>query len=202
VFSFFRLYSFYIETVTANYKALAVTVGNYLSTVDVWSYKLERGVGLEAFDMNNVCYRLLLLVAAAITLTACDTGPKSAKGFRLPDGDAQAGRQLFVQLECNSCHTIIGLELPEPAEPGPVSVSLGGPVAKVKSYGQLVSSVINPSHKIVRRYPKDEVTRDGESLMPVYNETMTVQQLIDLVAFLQAQYRVPVPQYSYYTYQY
>ncbi len=38
--------------------------------------------------------------------------------------------------------------------------------------------------------------------MVVYNETMTVQQLIDLVAFLQQQYKVKLPQYTYYSYIY
>jgi len=123
-------------------------------------------------------------------------------GFRLPDGDATVGQELFVQLECNSCHTIVGLEIEIAEQEGPVTVALGGPVANIKTYGQLVSSVINPSHKIIRRYPKDEVTQDGKSVMPIYNETMTVQQLIDIVAFLQNQYDVVVPQYSYYSYKY
>jgi mono/diheme cytochrome c family protein len=152
--------------------------------------------------MQGARASLLPLLALALVLGACDTGPKSGMGFRLPDGNAETGRELFVALECNSCHTIVDLELPAAAEPGPVNVMLGGPVANIKTYGQLVSSVINPSHRIVRRYPEEEVTRDGESLMPIYNETMTVQQLIDLVAFLQAQYQVTVPQYSYYSYKY
>jgi sulfur-oxidizing protein SoxX len=145
---------------------------------------------------------LFSVIMVSIFVTACDTGPKSAAGFRLPDGNADVGKQLFVQLECNSCHRISELELAAPAQAGPVSVMLGGPVAKVKNYGQLVSSIINPSHKIVHHYPKEEVSVDGESLMPTYNETMTVQELIDLVAFLQAQYRVTMPQNSYYSYKY
>ena len=145
--------------------------------------------------------RMAALIALA-TLTACDTGPKSAIGFRLPDGDAEVGRQLFVQLECNSCHTIYELEIPAASEPGPVSISLGGPVARVRTYGQLVSSVINPSHRIAPRYSDEGVSQDGESLMRIYNETMTVQQLVDLVAFLQVQYKVTVPQYSYHSYRY
>ena len=145
---------------------------------------------------------LLIAIVCVVFTVACDTGPKSAAGFRLPDGNADIGKQLFVKLECNSCHTIPDLELPPANQAGPVAVTLGGPVAKVKTYGQLVSSVINPSHKIVRRYPEEDVTLEGESLMPTYNETMTVQQLIDLVAFLQAQYRVTIPQYSYYSYKY
>jgi hypothetical protein len=58
--------------------------------------------------------------------------------------------------------------------------------------------VINPSHKISRRFSDQQVSKDGESIMRVYNETMTVQQLIDIVAFLQVQYKVAVPEYTYY----
>ena len=140
----------------------------------------------------------LVGVVCLLMLAACDTGPKSAMGFRLPDGDAEKGQALFVELQCNSCHTIVDMEVPAPAEPGPVELMLGGPVARVKTYGQLVSSVINPSHKISRRYDEEEVSRDGESLMRVYNETMTVQQLIDIVAFLQVQSKVAIPEYAYY----
>jgi hypothetical protein len=94
------------------------------------------------------------------------------------------------------------LELPAPEEPGPVTVILGGEVQTIKTYGELVSSVINPSHKLIRGYPKDEVSQDGESLMTIYNDRMTVQQLIDLVAFLQSRYEVVIPEYTYYGYRY
>jgi len=152
-----------------------------------------------------MCKSLDKLLSAALCillLTACGSDPRSPWGFRLPDGDASKGQALFVELQCNACHTIAGLELAAPAYTGPVAVVLGGPVARVKTYGDLVSSVINPSHKLTRNYSAEDISQDGESLMRIYNETMTVQQLIDLVAFLQIQYKVSVPQYSYYSYKY
>jgi hypothetical protein len=75
-------------------------------------------------------------------------------------------------------------------------------VPRIKTYGDLVSSVINPSHKLTPYYADGKIVKDGESPMVVYNETMTVQQLIDLVAFLQQQYKVKLPQYTYYSYIY
>lgn len=148
--------------------------------------------------MRKRIMHLLFSIFCAALLAACDTGPKSSMGFRLPDGDAEKGQELFVDLQCNSCHRIPDMEIPPPARQGPVMVVLGGPVARVQTYGQLVSSVINPSHKISRRYAEEDVSEEGESLMRVYNETMTVQQLIDIVAFLQVQYKVAVPEYTYY----
>jgi hypothetical protein len=94
------------------------------------------------------------------------------------------------------------MELPAPQSPGPVTVVLGGETQTIKTYGELVSSVINPSHKLIRGYPEEEVSQDGKSLMTVYNDRMTVQQLIDLVAFLQSKYEVVVPEYTYYGYRY
>jgi len=148
--------------------------------------------------MRERITHLLFSILCAVLLSACDTGPKSSMGFRLPDGDAEKGLELFVDLQCNSCHRIPDMEIPPPTKQGPVTVMLGGPVARVQTYGQLVSSVINPSHKISRRYDEEEVSQEDESLMRVYNETMTVQQLIDIVAFLQVQYKVSMPEYTYY----
>ena len=152
--------------------------------------------------MSKPMLRLISLVVCVLFLHACGSDPKSPWGFRLPDGNAVKGQALFVELQCNACHTIAGLELAAPAQRGPVAVVLGGPVARVKTYGDLVSSVINPSHKLIFNYPEEKIARDGESRMRIYNETMTVQQLIDLVAFLQPQYKVSLPQYSYYTFKY
>lgn len=38
---------------------------------------------------------------------------------------------------------------------------------------------------------------NGESRMPVYNEVMTVQELVDIVTFLQEHYEVVAPQVRY-----
>ena len=148
--------------------------------------------------INALVVVILLLVSAG-----CMRSPESAAGFRLPDGDAEFGQQAFLDLQCNACHTIPGVELPSIDISAPVSVALGGPVALVKTYGQLVTSIINPSHRLSSRYPKEEISADGESFMPTMNELMTVRQLVDLVAFLQIQYEVLVPSgYPYPVYKY
>lgn len=153
--------------------------------------------------MNRLEAAAALLVAASF-LGACGQGPESPRGFRLPDGDAAAGRETFLALQCHDCHRVDGVELPAPAEEGPVRVLLGGEVSRVKTYGELVTSIINPSHKLAEGYPAQAVSRDGESLMRIYNDVMTIRQLIDLVAFLQPQYEVVPPRdyYSYYPYTY
>jgi hypothetical protein len=130
---------------------------------------------------------LLFLVSA---LAACS--PESPFGFRLPDGDAAAGRQAFLDLRCNSCHEVSGVAI-EYRE-GLAHVRLGGQTTRVKTYGELVTSIINPSHRIAP-LNRDAVLPGGESIMSAayLNEVMTVQQLVDLVAFLQSTYEVVPP---------
>jgi mono/diheme cytochrome c family protein len=143
------------------------------------------------------------ILTSAALLTACMPGPESASGFRLPDGDADRGLAAFTELRCHVCHSIEGLEL-EYLGTGAADVRLGGTVTRVKTYGELVTSIINPSHRLARGYPREEVSNAGESLMTLasVNDVMTVQQLIDVVAFLQARYEVVPPQPDPYVYIY
>ena len=129
---------------------------------------------------------LLLLVVG------CDRGPKSARGFRLPDGNIQAGETTFVALNCNACHKVAGVKLPPPPKEPEVTVTLGGKVSRVKTYGELVTAIINPSHTLAKGYPKEKIATTGTSKMTNFNDTMTVAQLTNLVAFLQSHYEIKV----------
>jgi L-cysteine S-thiosulfotransferase len=134
----------------------------------------------------------LALVFSAAALLACATGRSS--GIHLPQGDADRGRAAFVDLRCHVCHQIDGFDPPTPIM-ARTRVALGGQTARVKTYGDLVTSIANPSHRLARGYPPETVAVDGVPLMSLIylNELMTVQQLVDLVAFLQTQYEVVPP---------
>ena len=142
----------------------------------------------------------MVVIACITLLSACDEEKiMSERGFRLPDGDAVAGRETFLYMHCNQCHTIKGERLP--AIPGfKPFVELGGTVTQVKTYGELVTAVINPSHKLAEGYPKDLVSEDGKSRMYNYNGFMTVQELNDIVKFLQPYYDVVPPSFEYRVY--
>lgn len=149
--------------------------------------------------MRNLQTMVGMLFVLTVII-GCD--PKQPE-FVLPDGDIKNGQALFVSFSCISCHTVRDLELPAPDVKGPVTVSLGGGVSKLKSYSELVTSVINPSHKLVTRRRAEEVSQDGESIMAVYNDTMTVTEMIDIVAFLESRYKKierPKMKYPVYTY--
>jgi sulfur-oxidizing protein SoxX len=137
--------------------------------------------------MKTLLHTTILL--CVIVLAACSRGPDAPRGFSLPRGDAEAGKMAFVALECNACHSAEGVEqiAPDQAE---IALRLGGHRALVTTYAELVTSIINPSHRLSNRYPETKSAVDGESRMRSYNEVMTVQQLVDLVAYLQPQYKV------------
>ncbi|MEO1244536.1 MAG: c-type cytochrome [Pseudomonadota bacterium] len=141
-----------------------------------------------------------MLACTLLVLSACTQSPESGSGFRLPDGNPQAGRATFVYMQCHQCHTVAGEEFPPLPLVDPPYVELGGPVTRVKTHGQLVTAIINPSHKLASGYAEELVSENGESNMYVYNQTMTVEELTDLVMFLQPHYKIIPPAYDYRVY--
>ena len=136
-----------------------------------------------------------LAAGIAVLLSGCEG---EGRGFSLPPGDADQGRATFIALGCPDCHRVIGEgELATPA--GDLQVDLGGRVTRVKTYGDLVTSIINPSHRISAS-GAGTTDADGNSTMRRYNDVMTVQQLVDVVTFLQEKYEVYVPQTQFPTY--
>jgi hypothetical protein len=150
----------------------------------------------------------LLLVPIALSgIVSCGDAAKSARGFRLPDGDIDKGREAFVALGCRRCHSVKGVLLEEFAGDPPILLELGGEVIRVKNYGELVTSIINPDHIVSGKYlneiPNEERPEAKlDSPMPSINETMTVAQMIDLVAFLQDHYKRTTPDYDWQYYGY
>ena len=136
------------------------------------------------------------LALTLVLLSGCTEETVQARGFALPTGDAEAGRRTFVRLQCQQCHTVAGVELPADStmRDGPTVIRLGGSVPTIKTQGDLVTSIINPSHKIVG-WREDVTDPEGESIMTVYNNVMTVTELINLVEFLQAHYEFTPPVY-------
>jgi hypothetical protein len=152
--------------------------------------------------MRSLCI-ILVALCALICVSACDQEDRRQNAIYLPEGDAARGEAYFVSFGCVSCHSVFGAELPDPVEAGPVRVRLGSRTSLKLSYGQLVTSIVNPSHRLSARYRKDEVSQQGESLMTSYNDVLTVTQLTDLVAFLQMHYvNAERPGYRYRVYSY
>ena len=143
---------------------------------------------------------LAMLTTGLLAMAGCGADRMSEKGLSLPEGEADRDRDAFLYLHCHECHSIARVDLPRAELADPPFVGLGGTVTKVKTNGELVTAIINPSHKLAKGYPIEEVPIGGESMMPVYNGFMTVQELIDIVMFLQPHDEVFMSRYEYRAY--
>jgi mono/diheme cytochrome c family protein len=145
-------------------------------------------------------FLLSLLVVMSLTLFSCGKGIDSPRGFSLPTGNIKAGKIAFLKYQCLACHTLDGVKDDSIANQQTLSVSLGGNKTKIVTYAELVTSIINPSHKFSNLLSPQFRRPQGESKMKVFNDVMTVTELIDLVSFLQPNYSLKPYQQNRYQY--
>lgn len=112
-----------------------------------------------------------------------DHGTPSGWKFGWPKGDPAKGREVFAKLECYSCHEVKGEAFPAPSDRDKVGPELSamGPVHEPE---YLAEAIINPSAVIDKG--KGYESPDGSSKMPSFNHLITVEEAIDLVAYLRA----------------
>ena len=100
--------------------------------------------------------------------------------FAMPKGDPTKGREVFEKFACYICHEVRGEKFPAAAPPGSAlgpELSQMGPLHPLEYFTE---SIINPSAHAAKKY-RDP---DGKSTMPTHNDRMTVQELIDLSAYI------------------
>lgn len=150
------------------------------------------------FKMKNVSISPLVLVGVILALIVSlgallytqRVVEDSPRGFVLPAGDPVKGKQAFTDLGCVNCHSVYGETFStEPSVNSEWVIPLGGELPMAMSYGRLVTSIIHPSES-TRASSDVYIGEDGESLMPEYKSVMTVEQMADLVDFLQDHYEV------------
>jgi hypothetical protein len=112
---------------------------------------------------------------------AAPAKPNVPKGwtFSFPDGDAKTGKTAFMNMQCYSCHMIKIPGEKLPAGAGGIGPDLTGYSALPKEY--LAESIIK-AHTVVA--VPGYVVKEGKASMGNYNHFMTIQEMIDLVAFL------------------
>ena len=140
--------------------------------------------------------KLVLTTSLLITAVACSNqGDQAVRGFILPKGDAEIGKATFVAIGCPKCHTVAGANIEQP--PGEqFHIELGGQETRVKHYGDLLTSVVNPDHKVAKAFQvSTEAGKSDSSPMPKFTSRMTVDQLVDIVEFLHTSYTSTQPDY-------
>ncbi|MFZ0430287.1 MAG: c-type cytochrome [Acidobacteriota bacterium] len=133
---------------------------------------------------------LCLLLGVMAGLIACG-GSNSETAVSLPEGNVEAGRAVFSQFECYTCHEVKGEEYPAPTVITPTYVTLGaGQGMKSRTY--LAESIIAPSHEFATPRPPDGKTAGDANIMSGrssrmtdFSDRMTIRQLCDLSAYLE-----------------
>jgi mono/diheme cytochrome c family protein len=104
--------------------------------------------------------------------------------FAMPTGSVPEGRQVFRTMECFACHAVRGEDFPRAVRTresaGPELTSMGA--HHPPEY--FAESIVNPNRVIV--LGPGYTGPDGLSTMPSYAESMTLQQLVDVVAYLRS----------------
>jgi hypothetical protein len=99
--------------------------------------------------------------------------------FKVPPGDAEAGRRAFVELGCHSCHRVMGEAFSREAPTG-----IGPDLTGMGSHHPpeyFAESILDPDAVLVDG--PGYLGPDGRSIMPSYPD-LTLAQLADLVAYL------------------
>lgn len=138
-------------------------------------------------------YRKHLLLSAVFVVSLHSAGVAAEKAkqteiemhhpkgwvFTLPKGDPVKGRAVYEKFSCYSCHEVRGEKFP-PLDKGQAvgpELSQMGPMHPLEYFTE---STINPSAVAAKKYRGP----DGKSKMPDFNTDMTVQELIDISAYM------------------
>jgi len=95
---------------------------------------------------------LQLLFTLTLYLIGCNRLPDSSKGFSLPQGNALAGVNIFLKYQCLACRCIEKLHYKTVNKELETPMHLGVTSTRVMTYADLITSIINPSHKMSSDY--------------------------------------------------
>jgi sulfur-oxidizing protein SoxX len=149
-----------------------------------------------SIQMKTDIMRMFALAALGL-LAGCDAGLKSGRGFVFPEGNVARGEKAFIAMKCYVCHRVEGVpSLPAPTASPEKVVILGGKVARLRTYGDLVTAVIHPSYALSEKLTDPSIQDPKDTPMKSFNDTMTVTQMLDIVTFLQPHYQRLEPIYN------
>ena len=87
--------------------------------------------------------------------------------------------------------------MPAPVVEPAVTVELGGKVPVPRTDGELLAAIVDPSHRLAPGYERHQVASGKLSRMGDFGASLSVSELIDLVAFVQSRYVVEPPVNAY-----
>lgn len=145
------------------------------------NYKVEVPFLEELMRKLSSLFILTCVLFSPLSLNGEEKAYVDAIGFQLPIGDAENGREAFINLKCTVCHNVKG----DPDLPKPVAHTRG-PVlgtGEVMTSGEIANAIVSPSHDVSPRFQKEGEMLSG---MGDFSDIMTVRQLVDIVAYLKS----------------
>lgn len=130
--------------------------------------------------MRQAIVRLAVAFTVFVLMPALWAQEEKTVDLKLPAGSPEAGRQVFLEMSCTSCHAVAG----EKDFPQPVSANRGptlGAYQAKKGAAEIGLSIFDPSHDISATIRTKE---DKLSPMPDFTRVITVRQFLDLVAYV------------------
>ncbi|MFQ5899046.1 MAG: c-type cytochrome [Candidatus Methylomirabilia bacterium] len=104
--------------------------------------------------------------------------------FRLPVGDVEAGREVFIAMKCFTCHGVEGEKFPAyKRDVGDVGPDLTG-MGPMHPPEYLAEAVLHPSAVVITG--DGFAGPDGLSKMPDYLDTLSLGEWVDLTAYLRS----------------
>lgn len=116
---------------------------------------------------------------------------EAAEGTRtvVPPGKTEAGQLVFVGKGCHQCHSAGATKLPPVDLAQRLVIELGGDVHSKWTRDDYARAIMDPNHLVSEDY-KIAMIRLGDhfkaenSPMPTFADVLRVNELIDLVTFL------------------
>ncbi|MFT5208081.1 MAG: sulfur-oxidizing protein SoxX [Candidatus Omnitrophota bacterium] len=139
--------------------------------------------------MNHfkITLRSILIVCTALSLSSVGRSEIAMNVYKnIPDGNASLGKLAFKKYRCFDCHQFSDMY----TESESVSNIKGPAIAFTNEDNMsIATAIINPSHSIAPGYGKGSPEDEQISPMTNFKNQMTVQELIDLVAYLKSEKR-------------
>ncbi len=126
-----------------------------------------------------VAFAAALLAVAPVGAAESEVSVPADWTFTLPAGDAADGKAVYLRMECYSCHQVASLDVKTPADSGGIGPDLDAYGRLPKEF--LAESIIK-AHTVVAA--PGYVVHENQAGMGKYNHFMTIQELVDLVAYL------------------
>lgn len=131
---------------------------------------------------------VILLILPQKTTVTHKTQVPAGWVFTMPEGDANAGHETFMKMQCYTCHAIDLAGDTLPPESGGIGPKLTFEYAHLPNE-YLAESIIKAHTKVAA---PDYQRKEGIGGMGNYNDFLTVKELTDLVAFLKSRQELAV----------